>query len=595
MKRNTSITERLILYYVVLSISAITMVGAIFYYLAKDALMDRTFNQLTSVRVVKTKQLERFFIDRENDIKKISESSDIKLIASVSANQKFKNYKINIHSENITNMLKSNIYFTKLILTDALFENTLIFSKQSDITYDKNYFKILNIYPEQLKTNSIIFFEGLNETGENIIYLIAPITTNKLGAGYCILAMDYSEINKIMLENNHSSGLGESGESYLVGTDLKMRSQSRFIENSIKNVIVKTEGTQSVLNGNPGTGIFKDYRGIEVLSSYSKIELMNLQWMILAEIDLIEAEQPIIYLRNILLIVIAITSAITFIITFVLSKRISNPIIKLTNAVSSFSKGEFKKVEVPTKDEIEILADTFNEMAENLQAKEKELAEEKSKRLKEVIDKLDSERERLSRELHDGIGQSFIAMKLKLENCDFETPETANEISEELKDNLNLIIDDVRRISNDLMPAVLYEFGLDTAIRNLCNNIKQISNIDINLKLNIGSLVLDKNPKIYIFRIIQEALNNAIKHSSATEIKVNVHYNNQQLVIEIRDNGKGFNLNDFESGMGNGLHNMKERVNLLNGDFTIESELEKGTKICAVFELKDGTNKHNIS
>jgi signal transduction histidine kinase len=197
--------------------------------------------------------------------------------------------------------------------------------------------------------------------------------------------------------------------------------------------------------------------------------------------------------------------------------------------------------------------------------------------------------------LHDGIGQSFIAMKLKLENCDFETPETANEISEELKDNLNLIIDDVRRISNDLMPAVLYEFGLDTAIRNLCNNIKQISNIDINLKLNIGSLVLDKNPKIYIFRIIQEALNNAIKHSSATEIKVNVHYNNQQLVIEIRDNGKGFNLNDFESGMGNGLHNMKERVNLLNGDFTIESELEKGTKICAVFELKDGTNKHNIS
>jgi signal transduction histidine kinase len=322
---------------------------------------------------------------------------------------------------------------------------------------------------------------------------------------------------------------------------------------------------------------------------------MNLQWIILAEIDLIEAEQPIIYLRNILLIVIAITSAITFLITFFLSKRISNPIIKLTNAVSNFSKGDFKKLEIPTKDEIEILADTFNDMAEHLQQKEKELTYEKSLRLKEVIDKLDSERERLSRELHDGIGQSFIAMKLKMENCEFDSMENSKELVEDLKDNLNSIIDEIRSISNDLMPAVLYEFGLETAIRNICNKLSEFTNIEIKVNIRLGALELEKSAKIYIFRIIQEALNNAIKHSSATEIQFNILYNNQQLKIEIVDNGNGFHLNDFENGIGNGLHNMKERVNLLNGKFTIESEVEKGTIISAEFELKNGTNKNYIS
>lgn len=590
MKRNTSITERLVLYYVVLSISAIATVGAIFYYLAKDALTDRTFNQLTSVRVVKAKQLERFFADRENDLRKIAELKESKFIASSLSYNYTNNILQNINTESLFNLLNTNVYIEEIIISDVGFNNTLILKKQNNLSFEKNYLGILKSKLKQISEKEISFIDTVDKSGENVIYLIAQIFSSKLSAGYCVLVMDYSEINKIMLENNPSGGLGNSGESYLVGFDLMMRSQSRFIPNSINKIKVATTATSSAENLINGTGIFKDYRSIEVLSSFSKLRIKNLEWIILAEIDLIEAEEPIIYLRNILMIVIAITSAITFGITFFLSKRISNPLIKLTNAVSSFSKGDFNKLKIPTHDEIEILADTFNEMAENLQQKEIELAEEKSLRLKEVIDKLDSERERLSRELHDGIGQSFIAMKLKMENCEFDSIENSKELIEDVKDNLNSIIDEIRRISNDLMPAVLYEFGLDTAVRNLCNSFREFTDFNINVNIHLSSLELEKAVKVYIFRIIQEALNNAVKHSHAENISVNLNYDKNRLIIEIIDDGIGFDMSGYEKGLGNGLHNMKERVNLLSGDFAIESKVNEGTTVRAVFDLNDGKN-----
>ena len=101
-----------------------------------------------------------------------------------------------------------------------------------------------------------------------------------------------------MYENNPFNGMGKSGEAYLVGSDTLMRSQSRFVPNSVLKLKAKTDAVINALGGNDNTGIINDYRGIKVLSSYGIISINNIRWAIMAEIDYKEAIIPIDDYRN---------------------------------------------------------------------------------------------------------------------------------------------------------------------------------------------------------------------------------------------------------------------------------------------------------
>jgi signal transduction histidine kinase len=199
-----------------------------------------------------------------------------------------------------------------------------------------------------------------------------------------------------------------------------------------------------------------------------------------------------------------------------------------------------------------------------------------------TIDGQEIERERLSRELHDGLGQELIAMKLRLESAEGIADAKTQAVLDNMRNMLNGIIDEIRRISNDLMPSGLQQFGIVNAIRKLGSSISE--NTGINVIVEAGSL--NRNPDnktiLYIYRIVQEALNNVVKHASAREIRISLDSDEQHIILQVSDNGKGFVFEKDQKYSGNGIYNMHERVSVLNGTINIDSRCGLGTRISII-------------
>ena len=586
--RNFSISDKLILTFLFLNIVTIFIVGSYSFYNAKEAILERTFNQLTSVRVVKANLIEKFFSDCINDVQLAKSSSDIKKIVK-QINQFNSLSKYSILNDNLVNF--NNPFFNEMSKKhyDRIFiigKNDLIYniktSKTSHNRLNQDYDLLweCSTFSEFAYIRDLTKLDSLSRPFITISSRILDSSNNIIGI--IVFEISQNTINSIMLEDNPSDELGVSGELYLVGHDFLMRSSSRFQTNSVLNTIVKTEAVDSAFINLPGTKVINDYRGISVLSSYSKINIPNLDWVILAEIDFKEATIPIYRIKNEIVFISIFIFFFVLIIVIILSRRITYPIKKLNQAAHEIGAGNFDvEIRNNLNDEIGELTDTFNKMTKKLKEQTEELKTERIKSLRSLIDGQESERQRLSRELHDSLGQLLIGLKLKYESC-LNQSKFTNLSNKELI-NLGMLfdrtIDETRRISNNLMPAALSEFGLLTAIRNICNEISETTKINILFNTEGTNNILSLKIKTYIFRITQEALTNILKHSKAKNATINIFFKENIIILKIQDDGQGFDKSKIKLLNSNGLNNIKDRIILLSGNFTITSEISKGTKI----------------
>jgi signal transduction histidine kinase len=387
------------------------------------------------------------------------------------------------------------------------------------------------------------------------------------------LQIPIKDINSIMLEDSPENGLGKSGEVYLVGDDYLMRSSSRFIENSVLNTEVKTISAKNAFKDKIGSSLIDDYRTVVCLSSYERLDIPGLNWAIIAEIDYSEAMIPIVSIRNDILFISLIICVFLFSLSHFISKTITNPIIKLKNTALKIGGGSLDvNLKPKSSDEIGLLYNAFNTMTEQLR-------DERLKRMSALYDGQELERQRISRELHDGLGQKLVAIKFQLESTSKQNEEETKATIEEVKGNFLKTIEEVRQISNNLAPNILNESGIDVALKSLCDSIQKTSNIDIELSVHGNYNTPDPKVKFYIYRIAQEGLNNAVKHSSASKIQIQLIGNNENIILVIEDDGKGFNYDHNFCTPCNGIYNMKERAHLLNGSIDIETEPMMGTTI----------------
>lgn len=392
--------------------------------------------------------------------------------------------------------------------------------------------------------------------------------------------INFDEIDKIMLDTNQINGLGKSGEAYLVDSDFLMISKSRFFPDSENHIKVETEAVKRAFKTGQGTLIANDYRGVLCLGSFDRLMVGNLHWAIVAEIDYNEAMIPIKELRNDLIFVSIIILILILSIAQIITTDIILPIVKFKKAALKIGAGDFDaKVKIESENEFGVLALTFNQMIDNIQKNTSELVDEKAKRISALYDGQEFERHRISRELHDGLAQELIAIKMTLENLISRKEIFNNQKINELKTQVNHSIDELRKISTDLAPSGILEFGFEMAIKNLCNQIQKNTGIQIDFSWFGNFEHIKQRTKIYLYRIVQEALNNAIKHSEATQIQIQLTETAENLVLIIEDNGKGFNYNTNDLGLGKGLFNMRERSILLDGTFDVETFPEKGTTI----------------
>lgn len=198
--------------------------------------------------------------------------------------------------------------------------------------------------------------------------------------------------------------------------------------------------------------------------------------------------------------------------------------------------------------------------------------------LKTTIETQEQERERISRDLHDGLGQSLAAMKLHIEALRFADPNNIITDVDKLTERLQGTIKELRQICFNTLPQVLYDYGLINATNELIIR-STATNFKIHFSVPDDFPRMNKMVEIAIYRIIQEALNNIIKHSKATETIINLTVENDSLSLEINDNGIGFDLNDPKFKKGYGMQNIKARINLFNGTTSIDSVLNQGTTV----------------
>ena len=205
------------------------------------------------------------------------------------------------------------------------------------------------------------------------------------------------------------------------------------------------------------------------------------------------------------------------------------------------------------------------------------------KQLKELMkheqQMVEREKNRIANELHDGIGQNLLFIKASLQRySDKLKSDLGEETYDQLLSSFDGTITDLKSIIYNLKPSILEELGLGAAITTLCKTITDKSNINSNVDIIGFEERIDPDQEITIYRIIQESLNNILKHSKAKEFTVTMMEENENIKILISDDGIGFetsNKNYLLPGLG--LRSIKERVESYSGTFKIESQLNSGT------------------
>lgn len=199
----------------------------------------------------------------------------------------------------------------------------------------------------------------------------------------------------------------------------------------------------------------------------------------------------------------------------------------------------------------------------------KRMAKEKA-RLKQIsidafIEGEEKEKARIGRELHDGIAQEIVGIKLAMQQKNADS---------KLIDELTRISLDIRNISHELMPQTLKEYGLKVAIEDVCQKILASSGIQYEVYSALTDERMENKIEVTLYRIFQELVHNIIKHSHATEVLVQLRKMNNHVLLVVEDNGKG--MTD-EKKNGIGIGNLKSRVQLLDGNLQFDSNENEGT------------------
>jgi len=208
-----------------------------------------------------------------------------------------------------------------------------------------------------------------------------------------------------------------------------------------------------------------------------------------------------------------------------------------------------------------------------------------------LISSQEDERKRVAGELHDGVGQGLTVLKLMLQNLVADQVESAGDagVAEPLRvcvDKAQEMIEEVRRLSMDLRPAILDSGGILLALSRLTREVGEMKRgLAVHLEIGVQEPEIQGALKIHLFRIAQEALNNVVRHAKARNVWIRLYRSDMGLKLEIQDDGAGFDPRELEApARGLGLSSMRQRARLHHGVLRITSEPGRGTTLGIIWE-----------
>lgn len=449
-------------------------------------------------------------------------------------------------------------------------------------------------------------------------FIAAPIRRAGAIVGVLVMQISIHEVDRLMTGDRRwdEEGMGGTGEAYIVGPDNLLRSDLRLqIEDpeafyrrlsaagADSNLIQRLRLTGTSILTLPmdlkpmkpsqpwqGSGIARSVLDTPVLRSLGTLDIPDLRWVLVAEMDVEEALAPVKRLRTQIWTIGLVIAVTFFLIAGWLGASVAQPILRLAETARRLGKGDLTPpLRVASDDEIGDLEASFSRMVQDLQrtmVSKKEL-EVLAGRL---IAAQEEERAKVARELHDDLVQRLAALAIeagragKLSGSD---PAGASSALERLKRQIAAISEDVHGLSRRLHPAMLEELGLEAALESECRAFLERGGPPVELRVSGPVEDLPGDVRLAIYRIAQEGLRNVQRHALAADIWLRVNVTSNSVELELRDDGCGFDRSLPGWRMGLGLASMEERARLLGGSFTVESKLGIGTRLIANLPFGD--------
>jgi signal transduction histidine kinase len=293
---------------------------------------------------------------------------------------------------------------------------------------------------------------------------------------------------------------------------------------------------------------------------------------------------PVFALRRILVGSTVVLIPFAVLVAWATARSIRRPVMAMTSAAERLAQGDFSaSVPAAGEDEIGRLADALEKLRQALEADER-----RSHLLKRVISAQEEERRRIARELHDQTTQQLTALAMQLGAATAADAATRTLLAR-AHALVATMIDDIHRVIHDLRPSMLDDLGLLPAIRAYAERHLAAHGIRVQCEFPPAIPVMTPEATIALYRIAQEALSNISRHAHAETVLIGCTVNDTQIVLEIEDDGVGFNpatvAKPRENGEGLGLLGMRERLALLGGRLDVDSEAGLGTRVIAVLPL----------
>ncbi|MBI2871948.1 MAG: HAMP domain-containing protein [Chloroflexi bacterium] len=333
-------------------------------------------------------------------------------------------------------------------------------------------------------------------------------------------------------------------------------------------------------------------------------------WVILEQREDVALALPI-RLRQRLILFAGLGFVATMLVTWVTTRHVVTPTERLTVAARLIAEGKVETpITVAAQDEIGTLAESLEIMRRRLQAWGSELEKQVRERTAEleernrdlqtlyhtlqrndeqlrtllgkVLSAQEDERRRVSRELHDGIGQALSALTLGLERLAHARPDQWPQLEEHVERLRGVATDtlaDLRRLTIALRPAALDDLGLVPAIRRYAELYLGDAGIQFDVQEERLDTRLARPLETVIYRVVQEAINNISRHSDATQATIRLRATEDAVAVTVEDNGKGFDPTLVSSEQGMGLQGMQERASLTGGKLTVDSQPGNGTRV----------------
>jgi signal transduction histidine kinase len=207
--------------------------------------------------------------------------------------------------------------------------------------------------------------------------------------------------------------------------------------------------------------------------------------------------------------------------------------------------------------------------------------------IKNTIQSQENERKRIARDLHDEVGAMLSVVKLTVGRIEKKAEGgKAKELATETKTYLDDVILQVRRISRSLLPPSLEKLGLYFALEELANWVNKSDQLAIECWKSGEQFRFDSKQELAVFRIVQELVNNAIKHAEASHILIDIRFAKQLVAVVVADDGKGFSPEDkMQTGLG--LRNLESRSEMANAKFKMKSSPGKGTRAIIALQINE--------